>query len=855
MTNFTPITNLETNKAIIIDTTAPTLTEITPITTPTADTTPNYTFNTNEAGAISYGGSCASATTDATSGNNTITLNSLTNDTYTDCTITVTDTAGNASDALSITSFTIASAGITLTESNSSTAIEEGSTTDTYTIVLDTTPTNDVVITITPDAQSTTNSSTITFTSSNWETEQTITITATDDTNIESDHTSTIIHTSASDDANYDGASISSVVANITDNDFSGGGLPAGFSNPPSIPTSTPDNPKGEFSVLINEGDKYTNNLTVNLKLYAGNDTNRMSISNDPTFINASIIPYEEEVEWDLSKNPPCPLCQRGNNYIVYAKFYTQYGVASEIVSDSIIVFLDPPEIELTQAKDSYFTNEEVIISGITKSESIISYYLNGELLNNELQSDKDGNWTINLGEMKAGTFKIRIISEDLAGNFSNPLELSFLVEEIIVEEVIKEEVILPSEKPGATLPEEIDQEEFLIPQDEDIQVEDPKIEDSQEEIPETEIPQISEEEQNPLKPIKEIISLSSFNNLKNWTEKFDSIKKSLGQTEIVDLIKENQLSKITFNLPGFSEIKEEDQSNEIPTEVIFARVANKQIDLNSILSFNEEGEIEQKINIITNTSLSLAIKPEYPVDNIKGYFVFKGESKKAENKEDDSNLSFKSFLQEIFKEALAQEDKKETTETERLLVLAEFEYFDSDNDGIYTADVNSPKTKGEYEIVTVIDYQDETLGSKNIKLVTIIDPEGYVYEKNEDKETRIPGAVISIYKLNSESNKYELWQAGDYDQRNPQTTDNTGKYSFLVPKGTYYLTVEAPNYTSYQSEPFTVQEGTGIHKNIELKSNFKKSIFAYWKYLSLLLIIAVLLIVIIIILKKRKNI
>ena len=50
------------------DTTAPTVTQVTAVITPARTYTPDYTFNTNEAGAIVYGGDCSSATTSATSG-------------------------------------------------------------------------------------------------------------------------------------------------------------------------------------------------------------------------------------------------------------------------------------------------------------------------------------------------------------------------------------------------------------------------------------------------------------------------------------------------------------------------------------------------------------------------------------------------------------------------------------------------------------------------------------------------------------------------------------------------------------------------------------------------------------------
>lgn len=89
------------------DTTAPELSEITPITTPTNNNTPVYTFASNEAGTISYGGGCSSETTFAVVGNNTLTLNALNDGTYSNCTIRVTDVISNQSDALYLTDFTI----------------------------------------------------------------------------------------------------------------------------------------------------------------------------------------------------------------------------------------------------------------------------------------------------------------------------------------------------------------------------------------------------------------------------------------------------------------------------------------------------------------------------------------------------------------------------------------------------------------------------------------------------------------------------------------------------------------------------------------------------------------------------
>ena len=91
----------------------PVIAEVYPVTTPTSDPSPNYTFSSTKAGTITYGGSCSSGTTSATSGNNTITFLTLSDGTYSDCTLIVTDSDGNASNTLEITSFIVNSTDTT----------------------------------------------------------------------------------------------------------------------------------------------------------------------------------------------------------------------------------------------------------------------------------------------------------------------------------------------------------------------------------------------------------------------------------------------------------------------------------------------------------------------------------------------------------------------------------------------------------------------------------------------------------------------------------------------------------------------------------------------------------------------
>ena len=109
------------------DTTSPVpaIAEITAVTTPTNDNTPNYTFSSTEAGIITYGSYCTSERTFATSGYNTITFLTLSDGTYSDCTIIVTDSDGNASNTPAVTTFVV---DTTTTDSNTDSSSSSSAT-------------------------------------------------------------------------------------------------------------------------------------------------------------------------------------------------------------------------------------------------------------------------------------------------------------------------------------------------------------------------------------------------------------------------------------------------------------------------------------------------------------------------------------------------------------------------------------------------------------------------------------------------------------------------------------------------------------------------------------------------------
>lgn len=136
-----------------------------------------------------------------------------------------TDYSGIAIPAITAAISDNDTAGVTVTQSGGSTAIVEGGATDSYTIVLNSQPTANVSIEVSADAQTRVNgaaTATLTFTTANWNTTQSVTVSAVNDSVAEGAHNGTVTHATTSTDANYNAAVVSSVTANISDNDTAG---------------------------------------------------------------------------------------------------------------------------------------------------------------------------------------------------------------------------------------------------------------------------------------------------------------------------------------------------------------------------------------------------------------------------------------------------------------------------------------------------------------------------------------------------------------------------------------------------------------------------------------------------------
>ena len=162
---------------------------------------------------------------DDTSAMPVVTIPALPADTKLIFTLTVSGVGGTdgidpATDTARVTVTRAASAGVSVTPT-ALTVTEDDPAGAGYTVVLDTLPMADVTVTVAGHAGTdlTPAPVSLTFTPSNWDTAQTVTVTAGDDVDTEND-TVPLTHGAESTDGNYNGVGIADVAVTVTDNDL-----------------------------------------------------------------------------------------------------------------------------------------------------------------------------------------------------------------------------------------------------------------------------------------------------------------------------------------------------------------------------------------------------------------------------------------------------------------------------------------------------------------------------------------------------------------------------------------------------------------------------------------------------------
>ena len=173
-------------------------------------------------------------------------------------------------------------AGFTIVETGGSTSVAETGTTDTFTIVLNAQPASNVVLAITSsDTGEATVNTPLTFTSANWNTAQTVTVTGVDDNLIDGsvNSTLTVAVVDAASDDNFDAVANQTVTATTTDNDVAGFTIAETGGSTSVAETGTTDT----FTVVLNAQPDSDVVFAI-----SSSDTGEATVTSSLTFTNGN---------------------------------------------------------------------------------------------------------------------------------------------------------------------------------------------------------------------------------------------------------------------------------------------------------------------------------------------------------------------------------------------------------------------------------------------------------------------------------------------------------------------------------------------------------------------------------------
>lgn len=97
-------------------------------------------------------------------------------------------------------------------------------------------------------------------------------------------------------------------------------------------------------------------------------------------------------------------------------------------------------------------------------------------------------------------------------------------------------------------------------------------------------------------------------------------------------------------------------------------------------------------------------------------------------------------------------------------------------------------------------DTDMERIMKKTQKIQPVMDPSGIVYEAV--KSNTLSGVTATVYYAdNSDGTNAVVWDAENYEQINPQITDNSGVFAWDVPNGWWQVRFEKDGYEAAQTE------------------------------------------------------
>lgn len=238
-----------------------------------------------------------------------------------------------------------------------------------------------------------------------------------------------------------------------------------------------------------------------------------------------------------------------------------------------------------------------------------------------------------------------------------------------------------------------------------------------------------------------------------------------------------------------------------LKSKIIPEKLIHKKIENNNILFFVHDdlvqlNLIDNTIYVFPNTTLTIAIPLDKFTNRIKTIQI---------------TLDNQTYLLQLNK------DKK-----------------------MYEGKIKISGVLNKHFLTTLIFYEN---GSTDIITNTVVvEQYGQIYNKNNDL---IKQAVLTLYWYDKQQDKWQVWDGGKYNQKNPQVTDDEGKYQFTVLQGEYYLIISKEGYLTTKTKEFNVSNNL-INFNIPLMALSAQ----FWAWLKVIISMLFLFLALIVLLR-----
>lgn len=209
-------------------------------------------------------------------------------------------------------------------------------------------------------------------------------------------------------------------------------------------------------------------------------------------------------------------------------------------------------------------------------------------------------------------------------------------------------------------------------------------------------------------------------------------------------------------------------------------------------------GEIDEEPTVPESQKLNLGDFSFYIADGtIQIYPNRNGELTTLQNSPLIISISENKFPREVERVALALNSR--------------FSYLLGYNEtaNAWQTTIQTPSSAGKLSLAILVDYKD---GSHDrIDGVLSLLTRGFVWQGTT--ANKLPGAKVTLYEGSFGS---RIWDATSYRQVNPQTTDASGQFAFLVPPGQYSLLVQKDGYRDQTTTIFEISNNV-VNQSVEV--------------------------------------